>query len=230
MEQSNVTTATPTTSAPDGATRPEIALILTGEDGDDAATEPASAVFSSIKQTAIALVTVASEQATQRTSRRSSGKGAVRDALAERHEVAIQRATADQARRAAERARIAFDALVDHTTQPCFAIDDTGTFIRWNPPMARWTGVDPGLALGASLTSLFSTETASQLQAANTALREAEEMPGGVDADPVFVLEGPFACTNGATAVRVSLLPLCRLPRIVEAVIVLVEPSPLTTA
>jgi PAS domain-containing protein len=194
-------------------------------DDDASPTAPDTAsVFSSIQQTAVALVSAATEQAAQSAARRSAIPNGLRNAVKERHEYAIQRATADQARRAAECARAAVEAIVRHTTQPCLALDETGSIVRWNDALTAWTGIRAESALNHDLAAIFSTEAAEEIHFANLALREAEELPGGVDSDPVFVLEGMFFLQNGFAAERISLLPLCRTPRVVEAIIVLVTP------
>jgi PAS domain-containing protein len=222
-----VTTATSSTDVRESETGPEPAVRLTlscepAVDGDGA---PGSAsVFSSIKQTAVALANVASQQAVSRASRRPAA--ALPEIGNSRAELAVQRANAEQARRVADRARLTVEAVIRHTIQPCLALDDAGCVIRWNPAMAAWTGVDEASALARPLSALFATDASVKIEAASAALREAEDAPGGVDADPVSTVEGPFATRNGVGAAKVSLLPLCRLPHVVEAVIVLVTPSP----
>lgn len=204
---------------------PQAALRLTSVDDDNLSASSADkSVFSSIQQTAVALVTAATEQASQSADRRSAIPRGVRDAVVERREYAIQRATADQARRVADCARAAVEAILRHTTQPCLAVDETGAIIRWNDAIASWTGVAAEFALNHNLSVIFSTESAERIHSANVALREAEELPGGVDADPVFVLNGAHHLHNTLEAERVALLPLCRVPRVVEAVVILITP------
>ena len=121
------------------APKQEPRLRLSCNTGAEPAAEPSS-VFSSIKQTATALVTAASEQAMQRAGRTQKSTG-LRDAVAERLDLEVQRANADQARRMAECTRAAFDSLVRHSLQPCFALDENGLIVRWNAAMETWTGL-----------------------------------------------------------------------------------------
>jgi len=206
----------------------EVRLRISSVDDDSPGAEPATKlVFSSIQQTAVALVSAATEQAAQNIDRRSALPRGIRDAVAERREFAVQRATADQARRVADCARAVVESMLRHTTQPCLALNEMGAIIRWNEAISNWTGVSASAALEHDLTVIFSAQSADEIQAANVALREAEELPGGVDEDPVFVLEGQYFLSTGIAAERVALLPLCRVPRVVEAVIVLVTPASL---
>ncbi len=188
--------------------------------------EPKStAVFSSIQQTVVALVSAASEQANQRAAKAPATLGVQRDASADRLELAVQRANSDQARRVSECTRLAFEALVMHCIQPCFAIDEAGTIVRWNVAMSDWTGTPEFAAIDRHISTVFAGESAVEIEAAGEALREAEEAPGGVGIDSVFVLNGRLALHNGRLASRIALLPLCRVPRFVEAIFVLVTPS-----
>jgi hypothetical protein len=91
--------------------------------------------------------------------------------------------------------------------------------------MAAWSGVAEHAALGKPLATIFSADSSSEIEAASAALHEAEAQTGGVDADPVFVLDGTFTLQSGASASRVALLPLCRIPRIVETIVVLITPG-----
>ena len=199
-------------------------LISTGSDPEPNPATSQPSVFSSIKQTAVALVTVASNQATQR-ARRTPKKTGVRDLVSERMEFAVQRANADQARRVADCLHVAFDAFVNHVEQPCIALDSTCQITRWNPAMAVWSGIDEDAAIGQPLSAILTPESAARLDAANAALREAEETLGSPDGDPVFVLDGVFTVGESKTARRVSLVPLCRIPRVVEKVVVLFSPA-----
>lgn len=220
----------PSTDAPvdTAANQPATVLTLSCTVDSDADTDATSSVFSSIRETAGALVAVASEQAVQRAKSPALRPGGLRESVGNVREQAIQRANADQARRVAECTRAAFDSLVRHTTQPCFALDEANQIVRWNAAMADWTGIPEGDALNSLLSTVFSDGSASEIEAAGTALREAEALPGGLDADPVFVVERVFSLRCGAVAERVSLLPLCRVPRVVEAIVVLITPLPQT--
>lgn len=223
-------TASSSTSVIDSdmAPEPETKLRLMGDDAANSSADPMpKAVFSSIKQTAVALATAASGQASLRARTAARTVGGVRSAIAEaeRLEYAVQRSNADQARRVAECTRAAFDALVRHTLHPCISLDEAGRIIRWNSAMAAWTGIAADAALYQPLATIFEAGTAAAIEEANTALREAEEEPGGVDADPVFIIEGIFTLNNRGSAGRVALLPLCRVPRVVEEVVVLITPA-----
>ncbi len=219
----------PPTNVLDNDTPPETKLRLSCDDtATDRADPSAASVFSSIKQTAVALATAASGQAVQRAQSAARGAAVIHGAIleAEQLEYAVQRANADQARRVAGCVRAAFDALIRHTFHPCIALDADSRIVRWNTAMAEWTGVQEDAALGQPLETIFDAKAASAIEEASAALREAEDEPGGVDADPVFSVEGMFALNSGAAAGRISLLPLCRLPRIVEEVVILITPLP----
>ncbi len=220
-------------SSPNGidsetASRPETILRLTCDEGHgDSVTPGASSVFSSIKQTAAALAGAAGGQAVRRAIDAARGADNMREAVVntERLDAAIQRANADQARRSARCTRATLDALVCHTLQPCIALDDSDRIVRWNAAMADWTGISEESALNSPLTAVFETATVEAIGAAGAALRDSEEEPGGVGADPVFVLEGPFALASGGAVGRVSLFPLCRIPHVIEEIVVLITPG-----
>ena len=204
---------------------PEVKLRLTCDDTPNTSADPAT-VFSSIKQTAVALATAASGQAIQRAHSAARAATGMRDAIAEAEqlEYAVQRANANQARRVADCVRAAFDALVRHTMHPCIALDTDGRIVRWNAAMTDWTGIAEEAALNQLLGTIFDDRAASAIEEASAALRDAENEPGGVDADPVFIVEGVFALNGGASAGRISLLPLCRGPRVVEEIVILITP------
>jgi PAS domain-containing protein len=234
MEQRTVITRSPFTIVLGGNSKAEaeteLRLAKDAESDFDAAPS-ASAIFTSLHKTAIALVNVASEQAIERASvstavevaPHSTEFGVPRqDGLEEHRPHIIQIATAEQARRAAECMRNSFDALLRNTTQPCFALDAVSTVIRWNGAMAHWTGVPERDALGRPLSSIFCAESAVQIEAVNLLFREAEERRSEVDADPLCELDGEFTFRDDLASARISLLPLCRIPQIVETVVVLV--------
>lgn len=175
----------------------------------------------------MALAAAARGQASERARSAAKAAGEVRSAVAEaeRLENAVQRATADQARRVAECTRAAFDSLVRHTLQPCIRLDDAGLVLRWNAAMTSWTGIAEEDALGQSISSIFGTAAAEAIEEAGVALREVAAEPGSPGADPVFTIEGAFALSSGCCAERISLLPLCRIPHVVEEIVILINPG-----
>lgn len=209
----------PTDSGPPGAS-----LELLTRDVES--TSLPTAHYSSIHQAALSLVTCASEQAGVQAAVPYREPSTPQEQLAEeRRKSAIQRANAEHARRAAECARSAFRSLLEHLTQPCLAVDDIGRVARWNASLALQTGISEQNALGQPLTNLFPLDTASQIEAANMALREAAEADDTPETDPAFVLQGEFVLGDRLKATRITLLPLFHLPGIVEFVIVLLDTS-----
>lgn len=206
-------------------TEPKTTLRLScSPDCEPRPASSASSIVSSIHQTAITLVTVASERASQCASRPSAPTDSLLAALEARTADTVQRANAEQARRFAECTLAAFDAMLRHMIQPYFALDEMGRVVRWNAAMTDWSGIAEDGAPDRALSTIFLPEAAAEIEASNLALREAEQMSIGVASDAVFVLDGTFALNNGSRAVRVSLLPLCRQPHIVDTVLVLVTP------
>ncbi|HLJ55048.1 MAG TPA: hypothetical protein VKT77_08395 [Chthonomonadaceae bacterium] len=205
----------------DPAAKPK--LTLSNAEGERATEPDRPTVFSSIKQTAVALSTAARSQAARR-ARVAPGALAAEVAAAERTDLAVQRANAEQARRVAEATRAALDSLVRHTLHPCLAVNESGGVVRWNGAIAAWTGIEEATALGLSVGDLFAPDAAGALLEACGAVREAELERSEPDADPVFVIDGAFALRSGATAARVALVPLCLIPHVVEEVLLLVTP------
>jgi len=219
-----VSSSTPPRENEPGADPQTFLRLSQNDDSTPAAPQIPASTFSSLQQTALALVSVASEQAFQRASN-PAGPGVDPDLRPEPREIAIQRATAEQARRAADCLRTAFEAMVDHILQPCLVMDDSGCIVKWNAALSTWTGVAEADAINLPLSAVFASEAAAEIAAAHLALREAEDLSTGNGADPVFSLDGRFVLNHGPAALRVSMLPLCRLPRIVESVIVLLTPE-----
>ena len=91
--------------------------------------------------------------------------------------------------------------------------------------MVRWTGFAADAVANRPLSLLLTAESAAIIEDGVAAVREAHEASIAVDPDPVFVLEGDFRFLNGSSACTVSLVPLCRNPRIVESIVVLFTPQ-----
>jgi PAS domain-containing protein len=143
----------------------------------------------------------------------------------ERRMHAIQRATAEQARRVADCLMVCQDTLLAHLTQPCFTLDCRGVILNWNSAMARWTARPTAIALGVPLVDLVGQETGEQLErACRLAIAAIESTEGSQDTH-VFSLPGPLRFAESEAA-RLTLIPHCRIPGCVESFLVLVTLPP----
>jgi PAS domain-containing protein len=193
---------------------------------EDALPSGAATHFSSVRLTALTLVTVASEQAGIQAAVPHREPSSLQEQLvAERTKTTIQRANAEQARRAAECTRAAIESQLTHLMQPCMALDECGRIARWNAALAQWTGISEPDAMGQLLTNLFPLESAAQIGAASITVREAAEFSAGLDTDTTFVLNDSLPLGDSLVATRITLFPLMRIPGIVENVIALFEPA-----
>ena len=200
--------------------------LTTESESDSPGPGISQANYSSIHETAVALVKVASEQANLSAAHTPTRAAERADQIGnDRHELAVQRANAEQARRFADCSRAALMSLLLHTYQPYFLLDELGVIVQWNDAMAHWTGIASANALGAALPTIFAADSAGEIIAASLALREAGDLPSLHGEDPAFVLNGQFALRTGNSASRIVLLPVARIPGIVETVVGLVTPA-----
>jgi PAS domain-containing protein len=140
----------------------------------------------------------------------------------ERRLQAIQRATAEQARRVADCLEVCHDSLLTQINQPCFTLHQDGTIQYWNPAMARWTAQAAGVVQGTSLSRLVGEETGKQIERACKLALTAIESSTGAQSAHVFSLPGPLLF-GGVEATRLTLLPRFRVPGCVEAFLILVS-------
>lgn len=131
--------------------------------------------------------------------------------------LAIQRATAEQARRVAQQQRLFLDRLLTHLAQPCFVLDREARILFWNVAAEDWTRLSAAEATGSVLMELFCPQAQSRLKKAfHAVLTETDQ--------EAFALPGTLALLCGATAAQLTLLPLRRIADYVELVVVLAIP------
>lgn len=132
----------------------------------------------------------------------------------------IQRAQTEQVRRVSECLRLFYETLLQHLAQPAFQMDRDGIVVRWNAPMVHWSGIASEKAAGQPLATLLSALLSEPLLQAFAQIQTA--IAEGGDAIPiqsgVLLPEGLLAATP------FHLIPLCRVPGCIEAVVCLLEP------
>ena len=143
--------------------------------------------YSSIHETALALVVRASEQAGIQAAVPYCEPSSHQEEIAEeRRKSAIHRATEEQARRVADCSRTAFQSLLRHLQQPCLALDESGRITLWNSALEHASGIPTDYALDKPLEDLFALEAALQIRAANLALRDEIEFCTNTEPEPAF--------------------------------------------
>ncbi len=146
----------------------------------------------------------------------------LREQLAEAHTLlSVQRANAEQARRVAECLRGFHDMLLEHLAQPCFALDQDGNVTGWTPRMAHWSGLAAEEVEGKPLSERVCAAVRGQLDRARRAAfrrRAADRYPS-----QPLTLPGPLTFLPDREVNRITLLPLCRIPGTMEALVVLLE-------
>lgn len=134
--------------------------------------------------------------------------------------LAIQRATAEQSRRAADCARHMMQVLVRAIAQPCLVLNREGEVITWNAALAARTRLSPTSIEGTPLVEHLLPRARRPLQKHI----EAAFLHNLRQCEPA-ILEGPLALLPRLRARRVTLLPLHRIPGSPEALLVLLEPE-----
>jgi PAS domain-containing protein len=134
---------------------------------------------------------------------------------------AIQRASAEQARRVGDSLRTAYEALLIHLAQPCLLLDMEGRIARWNPALERWSGIPRDVALSRMLPDLIVPSALAALTRAQLALITAESP----EAEQRVLLSEHLELFPKRTAARLTLLPLHRIPGCLEAILLLIEPQ-----
>src|SRR5262249_19275275 len=135
----------------------------------------------------------------------------------------IQRAAAEQSRRVADCLRAFQETLLETIAQPCFLMDIEGSITYRNPSMTRWMGIGAPQEQTLSLQELLPEEAGENAKKALRAVVRAVRKSGEKPSTP-FLLSGPLAFRNGQTAEVLTLLPQCRIPGCVEAILVLITP------
>ncbi|HLK60456.1 MAG TPA: PAS domain-containing protein [Chthonomonadaceae bacterium] len=132
---------------------------------------------------------------------------------------ALQRANAEQARRVADCLRACHTTLLHHLQQPCFQLDRDGNITHWNAALERWTGLASSQAIGKSLAACFPASLCTLItDAMRLSLAAAETQESTTS---VLTLRGPLRLLPGRTAAELSLVPLYRVPGVIEAFVVL---------
>ena len=137
----------------------------------------------------------------------------------ERRAHAIQRANAEQARRAADCLHSFYAALLPLLALPCLVLDRDGGVAFWSDALARQTGIAAASATGQSLETLFPPEAAEALVAAfRVAAYAAEAAPSAAPPAPT---RGIFSDAEALPGATFALLPLCRVPGCLESCLIL---------
>ena len=146
---------------------------------------------------------------------------ALRDQLAqERAAHRLLRANAEQARRVVGCLQAFHLLLLTNLQQPCFQLGRDGRITRWNPALEDWSGVTRTEAEGQPLSACLPLPTCALIEGA-IGVALASEAEG--ETAPVLTLEGPLLVFSDQTAEELTLLPLYRIPHIIEAFVVLVS-------
>ena len=136
---------------------------------------------------------------------------------------AVTRAGAEQARRIADCVRTGLDTLLLHLDQPCAVVDRNGTVTRWNDSLAELSGISVEQAVGQNLQILLHLPADHALTRALCAL--TPDVTYKPQTSAARVLRGPLSLLPDVHAANITLIPLCRVPGSLEAVIVLVRPA-----
>ena len=139
----------------------------------------------------------------------------------ERTAHAIQRATAEQARRVTRCTRSCLEAVLENLAQPYIVISSEGIVQQWSGTLEARTGIGAQHAVGKRWKELIGGEAQQKLEkgiraVCNAAVNESG-YAGGRD------LRGHFALTPNCTFSEITLIPLHRIPSCVEAIILLVK-------
>lgn len=133
----------------------------------------------------------------------------------ERTALSIQRATAEQARRVADRLRTCHEALLASLCQPCCVLDCDAHVIRWNLALATWSGVPPENAVHRPVREIFGDSSGRLILTGIAQLRASGSIGSHRIAEPISV--------GGRMASAITLLPQERTPGFTESIIALIE-------
>lgn len=133
----------------------------------------------------------------------------------ERTALSIQRATAEQARRVADRLRACHEALLASLCQPCCVLDCDAHVIRWNLALATWSGVPSENAVHRPVREIFGESSGRLILAGIAQLRASGSIGSHRIAGPLSV--------GGRTANAITLIPQERTPGFTESIIALIE-------
>jgi transcriptional regulator with PAS, ATPase and Fis domain len=136
---------------------------------------------------------------------------------------AITRANAEQARRIADCTRASWETLLLHLDQPCAVVDRNGTVTQWNDGLAEFSGIGAQQAVGQNLQTLLRLSSTHKLARALCALTPATTYKP--QTPTTRVLTSPLSLLPEVTAAQITLVPLCRVPGSLEAIIILIRPA-----
>lgn len=133
----------------------------------------------------------------------------------------VRRATVEQEIRAYDSLNIHRKALVTALTDPYILVDAEHEIIEWNPAMVAWSGVVWENAVGRPLVEVLEDEIVNRYEVALISYTDEFPDAGG----HAVCVDGPLQVRRNLYAAEIVLIPLYRIPYVLEAIAILFRPG-----